>query len=72
MAREIHDSLLQDFGGIALQLHAASARLSLPVEQQALLDRVLLLADRTPTQGREAVWDIRLPGVSRVDLREPR
>ncbi len=68
MAREIHDSLLQGFGGIALQLHAASARLSLSATQQPLLDRVLLLADRTLTQAREAVWDIRLHGVSDVDF----
>jgi signal transduction histidine kinase/ligand-binding sensor domain-containing protein len=68
LAREIHDSLLQGFGGIALQLHAASVRLALPPAQQPLLDRILLLADRTLTQAREVVWDIRLPGLSTVDL----
>jgi signal transduction histidine kinase/ligand-binding sensor domain-containing protein len=68
LAREIHDSLLQGFGGIALQLHAASARLALPSAQQSMLDRILLLADRTLTQAREVVWDIRLPGLSTVEL----
>ena len=59
LAREIHDSLLQGFIGIALELDAASARLALPPEKQPLLDRVLLLIDRTLTQARQAVWDIR-------------
>lgn len=59
LAREIHDSLLQGFGGIALQLHAASARLSLAPAQQPILDRVLTMIDRTLKQAREAVWDIR-------------
>jgi len=59
LAREIHDSLLQGFGGIALELHAASARLALSPAQQPLLDRVLSLIDRTLTQAREVVWEIR-------------
>ncbi|HEX2646361.1 MAG TPA: histidine kinase, partial [Candidatus Dormibacteraeota bacterium] len=68
LARDIHDSLLQGFGGIALQLQAASERLALPPSQQPLLDRVLALVDSTLTQARKAVWDIRLPGVASVDL----
>jgi len=59
LAREIHDSLLQGFGGIALELDAASTRLALPPEKQPLLDRVLSLIDRTLTQARQAVWDMR-------------
>jgi signal transduction histidine kinase len=69
LAREIHDSLLQGFGGIALQLHAASARLSLTIEQQPLLDRVQTMIDHTLKQAREAVWDIRPPDVTGVDFR---
>jgi len=68
LAREIHDSLLQGFGGIALQLHAASARLALPPSQQPLLDRVLSLIDRTLTQARNVVWDIRQPGAEAAEL----
>ena len=59
LAREIHDSLLQGFGGIALQLHAASKRLSLAPSQQPHLDRVLSVIDSTLTQARQLVWDIR-------------
>jgi dienelactone hydrolase len=52
LAREIHDSLLQGFGGIALQLHAASQELALPPQQQSRLDRVLSLIDRHPREVR--------------------
>ena len=68
LAREIHDSLLQGFGGIALQLHAASARLSLAPAQQPILDRVLTMIDRTLKQAREAVWDIRPQETSSADF----
>jgi len=68
LAREIHDSLLQGFGGIALQLDAASTRLALPPAQRSLLDGVLALTDRTLTQAREVVWDIRLPGIATADF----
>ncbi len=68
LAREIHDSLLQGFGAIALQLHVTSARLGLSSSQQPLLDRVLSLIDRTLSHAREVVWDMRLPGVATTDL----
>src|SRR5207253_7141354 len=68
LAREIHDSLLQGFGGIALQLHAASARLSLAPAQQPILDRVLTMIDRTLKQAREAVWDIRPQETASADF----
>jgi signal transduction histidine kinase/ligand-binding sensor domain-containing protein len=68
MAREIHDSLLQGFGGIALELHAASSRLKLTAAEQPLLDRVLSLIDRTLTQARDVVWDIRQPVLPDADM----
>jgi signal transduction histidine kinase/ligand-binding sensor domain-containing protein len=68
LAREIHDSLLQGFVGIALQLHAASTRLALPPSQQPLIDRVLAMIDRTLTQARHAVWDLRPTGETVQEL----
>jgi signal transduction histidine kinase len=68
LAREIHDSLLQGFGGIALQLHAASARLALSPAQQPVLGRILSLIDRTLTDARDVVWEIRLQGTRERDL----
>lgn len=68
LAREIHDSLLQGFGGISLQLHAAAARLPLPAGERDEMDRVLRLLDGTLTQARAAVWDMRLPGRAALPL----
>lgn len=61
LARDIHDSLLQGFGGIALQLHAVDQRLGTHSPERASLDRILGLVDRTLTDARKVVWDIRLP-----------
>jgi signal transduction histidine kinase len=69
LAREIHDSLLQGFGGIALQLHVASVRLGLSEAQRPVLDRVLTLVDRTLAEARDAVWELRRPGAREPDLR---
>lgn len=68
LAREIHDSLLQGFGGAALELHVASTRLALAPPQQALLDRVLSLIDRTLAQARDVVSEIRQPGTATWNL----
>ena len=61
LARDIHDSLLQGFGGIALQLHAVDQQLVAQSPERASLDRILNLVDRTLTDARKVVWDIRLP-----------
>lgn len=61
LARDIHDSLLQGFGGIALQLHAVDQRMGAQSPEKATLDRILSLVDRTLTDARKVVWDIRLP-----------
>ncbi|MBK8002592.1 MAG: hypothetical protein IPK12_01325 [Gemmatimonadetes bacterium] len=68
LAREIHDSLLQGFGGISLQLHAVAARLPLAAGERSAMDRVLQLLDGTLTQARAAVWDMRLPGGATLPL----
>ena len=61
LARDIHDSLLQGFGGIALQLHAVSQRCSSQSSERLGLNRILSLVDRTLTHARQMVWDIRQP-----------
>lgn len=61
LARDIHDSLLQGFGGIALQLHAVDQRMGAQSPERARLDRILTLVDRTLTHARKVVWDIRQP-----------
>jgi signal transduction histidine kinase/ligand-binding sensor domain-containing protein len=61
LAREIHDTLLQGFAGVALSLRAATRRLNAPAEYTKPLDDVLALAQRTIADARQAVWDLRAP-----------
>jgi signal transduction histidine kinase/ligand-binding sensor domain-containing protein len=61
LAREIHDTLLQGFTGVALSLRAATRRLDASEAQTKPLDDVLALAQRTLAEARRAVWDLREP-----------
>lgn len=61
LAREIHDTLLQGFTGVALSLRAATRHLEAPGESTKPLDDVLLLAQKTLVEARRAVWDLRAP-----------
>jgi signal transduction histidine kinase/ligand-binding sensor domain-containing protein len=61
LAREIHDTLLQGFAGVALSLRAATRALNAPPEYTKSLDDVLSLAQRTLADARQAVWDLRSP-----------
>ncbi|MFL5463105.1 MAG: GAF domain-containing protein [Gemmatimonadaceae bacterium] len=60
IAREMHDGLLQNVTGIALQLRALlpSVR-SAPDEAATVLERILDLAERTTTEARLAVVGMR-------------
>ena len=60
IAREMHDGLLQNVTGIALQLRAVlpSVR-SAPDEAATVLERILELAERTTTEARLALVGIR-------------
>ena len=60
LAREIHDTLLQGFAGVALQLAALSRRLT-DITAVTSLSEVLGLAQRTLDEARLAVWDLREP-----------
>jgi signal transduction histidine kinase len=60
IAREMHDGLLQNVTGIALQLRAMLPRVrSAPEEAAAVLERILELAERTTTEARLAVVGMR-------------
>jgi signal transduction histidine kinase len=61
IAREIHDTLLQGFTGVALQLVAGVNRVSGPPEAVATLHEVIGLAQQTLVDARRAVWDLRSP-----------
>jgi signal transduction histidine kinase/ligand-binding sensor domain-containing protein len=75
MARELHDTLLQGFTGIALQLRAIGARRqhalksgSTPTqtdvreeESTHAIDALVAIAESTLSEARHAVWDMRAP-----------
>jgi signal transduction histidine kinase len=68
LAREIHDTLLQGFTGVALKLVAATSRLTEPPETAAALRDVVSLAQKTLGDARRAVWDLRAPSLAGGDL----
>ena len=68
LAREIHDTLLQGFTGIALKLVAATSRLPGPPETVAALRDVIDLAQKTLVDARRAVWDLRSPSGAGADF----
>ena len=72
LAREIHDTLLQGFTGVGLQLAAIARRVD-DEETATALDTVVALAQRSLDDARQAVWDLRDPalagGVLTVALR---
>jgi PAS domain S-box-containing protein len=68
LAREIHDTVLQGFTGIALQLVAATGRVAGPPEAVATLRDLVRLAQRTLEDARQAVWDMRAPARAGADF----
>jgi signal transduction histidine kinase len=61
IAREMHDTLLQGFTGVALKLVAAADSLGESQHENHGLDEVIGLAQRTLEDARHAIWDIRAP-----------
>jgi NO-binding membrane sensor protein with MHYT domain/two-component sensor histidine kinase len=68
LAREIHDTLLQGFTGVALQLVAVTGRVSRPPETVAALRDLVALAQKTLQDARQAVWDMRAPALTGSDF----
>lgn len=69
MAQEIHDTLIQGFAGVTLQLRAATRQL--PAEASGtreVLESVLDQARQTLTEARHAVWDMRSPALAEGGL----
>jgi signal transduction histidine kinase len=71
IARELHDTLLQGFGGITLQLQMVAHTLTTaPAKAGERLERVLTLADSTLVEARQMIWDLRAPELEYQDLSE--
>ena len=61
IAREMHDTLLQGFTGVALKLVATANSLGESEGDNQALHEVIGLAQRTLEDARKAIWDIRAP-----------
>jgi signal transduction histidine kinase len=72
VAGELHDSLLQGFTGVTLQLQGAAQRWRADGRQDAAneLSGVLSLADAALREARDAVWDMRASEIDQGDLAE--
>ena len=68
IAREIHDTLLQGFTGIALQLVATAHRVSQPSDTVGALNELIALTQKTLKDARQAVWDMREPAPTGGDF----
>ena len=71
IAQELHDTLLQGFTGITMQLRAIQRVLrSRPNEGAAALETVLTSADTALRDARNAIWDMRAVELEGHDLPE--
>ena len=71
IAQELHDTLLQGFTGITIQLRAIQRVLSRrPEEGAATLETVLTSADTALRDARNAIWDMRAVELEGHDLPE--
>jgi signal transduction histidine kinase len=68
LARELHDTLLQGFTGVALKLLAVANRVTNEPETTAALRDIVSLAQKTLEEARRAVTDLRSPPESAADL----
>ena len=61
IAREMHDTLLQGFTGVTLQLVGTASSMRKSGRDDESLQEVIALAQRTLQDARKAIWDIRAP-----------
>jgi len=70
IAQELHDTLLQGFLSVSMQLHVANERLSSDSPAKPFLGRALELMGRVVEEGRNAVQGLRLSSRASPDLEE--
>lgn len=70
IAQDLHDTLLQGFTGLSLQVVAAASRVSEPPEAVGALRNVVVLAQQTLTDARQAIWDLRSADLDHQSLAE--
>lgn len=68
VARELHDTTLQNLGGIALECDNLRTQPGTAPDMQTSLDTVRHHIERCISETRQAVWDLRSPLRSELDL----
>ena len=69
IAREIHDTLAQDFIGLSVQLELVSRMLSVSAESaREHLDRARILVRNSVANARNSVWRLRSPALENAEL----
>jgi ligand-binding sensor domain-containing protein len=68
IAREMHDSLLQNLCGVSLQLNGLAKSSSLPETTRHRLMEIGHDAEECLREAREFVWDLRAPTLQEMDL----
>jgi signal transduction histidine kinase len=69
LAREIHDTLLQDMVGAVLQVHGVATMLrTAPDPARKALQRVVDLLEHSIRETRFSIWDLRSPTLETRDL----
>ena len=69
IAQELHDTLLQGFTGVTLEMNSARRMLDArPNEARQLLAHAATIAQSTLREARHAVWDMRAPELETCDL----
>ena len=70
IAREMHDSLLQNICGLALQLDGLAKLAAIPAFARDQLHEIRRETERCLREAREFVWELRLPTLEEKDLPE--
>ena len=71
IAQELHDTLLQNFMGITLQLHTVERLLGArPSDAAAMLSRAIAHAQSAVREARRAVWNMRSPQLAAQSFTE--
>lgn len=70
IAREMHDSLLQNICGLALQLDGLAKLATIPAFARDQLHEIRKETERCLREAREFVWELRLPTLEEKDLPE--
>jgi signal transduction histidine kinase len=69
LSREIHDTLLQGLGGVALQLDVASSEVARsPSNARASLIRTRRQVEEYMREARQSIWDLRSPALESRDI----